>query len=56
MLNIALEFHIFNSSLDKRYIASIINWVLYFCYAPDEIIDYMPVLGSLLQTEDLRES
>ena len=51
-----LEFRIFNSSLDKRYIASIINWVLYFCYAPDEVIDYMPVLGSLLQTEDLRES
>lgn len=33
----------------------VLNWVLYFCYAPDEITDYVSVLGILLQAEDLRE-
>lgn len=40
-----VEFRFFNSTLDKKEILRILNWVLHFCYNPEDCDQYLTQLG-----------
>lgn len=46
-----IEFRIFNSSLNRVDVATILDWVLHFMYTSEEYNNYIPILGSILMNE-----
>lgn len=46
-----IEFRLFNSELDRVYIAKVLDWVLHFAYAPTDYNNYIRVLGSIIMNE-----